>query len=405
MTTQPLNSSPTHKPELSVRRLIALGLFTRFFTDTGVQLFFPFFPIIAAGLGVSAEVMGRLVSARSLMGLFSPLFGLLMDRTSYRFVMRLGLMLAAAGFLVVGSSSGWPMALGGMVLMGLGTFSFVPALQAYLSSRLPYAQRARGLGIMEYAWALAGIVGLLAAGELIGLTSWRTPFFIIAAVLLVVSFVFRALPSARAGHDGTGVATAIPQLPTLSDFVQLGENRRSAWAVLAGGGLIMFATWHVFLNYGTWLQKEYGLDAAALGQVAAIFGVADLCASVLVSLVSDRVGKRLSVIGATVLATISFLSLPILNQGLVPLLIGFFFARFSFEFAVVSNLALLSEQVPEQRGKMLTFGAMFGLIGTALAGITSPMAYDAIGPWGLGAVSAVAMSGAFLLYTFFVREP
>ena len=349
--------------------------------------------------------MGRLVSARSLMGLLSPLFGLLMDRTSYRLVMRLGLMLAAAGFLVVGSSSGWPLALVGMVLMGMGTFSFIPALQAYLSSRLPYNQRARGLGIMEYAWALAGILGLLVAGELIGLTSWRVPFFIIAGVLLVMSFIFRALPSAREGHDGLGAAAATPQLPTLADFVQLGENRRSAWAVLVGGGLIMFATWHVFLNYGTWLQNEYGLDAAALGQVAAVFGVADLCASVLVSLVSDRIGKRRSVIGATALAAISFLLLPVVNQGFVPLLIGFLFARFGFEFAIVSNLALLSEQVPEQRGKMLTFGAMFGLIGTALAGITSSAAYTAVGPWGLGVVSAVAMSGAFLLNTFFVREP
>ncbi len=405
MVNPPSPLPATQKPELSVRRLIALGLLTRFFTDTGIQLFFPFYPIIAAGLGVSAPVMGRLVSARSLMGLLSPLFGLLMDRTSYRLVMRLGLMLAAAGFLVVGSSSGWPLALVGMILMGMGTFSFIPALQAYLSSRLPYNQRARGLGIMEYAWALAGILGLLVAGELIGLTSWRVPFFIIAGVLLVMSFVFRALPSAREGHDGLGAAAATPQLPTLADFVQLGENRRSAWAVLVGGGLIMFATWHVFLNYGTWLQNEYGLDAAALGQVAAVFGVADLCASVLVSLVSDRIGKRRSVIGATALAAISFLLLPVVNQGFVPLLIGFLFARFGFEFAIVSNLALLSEQVPEQRGKMLTFGAMFGLIGTALAGITSSAAYTAVGPWGLGVVSAVAMSGAFLLNTFFVREP
>lgn len=50
--------------EWSVGQLIVLGLLTRVFTDTGVQLFFPFFPLIAAGLGVSAQVMGQLVSLR-----------------------------------------------------------------------------------------------------------------------------------------------------------------------------------------------------------------------------------------------------------------------------------------------------------------------------------------------------
>ncbi len=394
-------SQPTPpKAELSVRRLIGLGLLTRFFVDTGVQLVFPFLPIIAAGLGISPPMMGRLVSARSLMGLFSPLFGLLMDRFGYRLVMRWGLIIAAAGLLVLGSSQGWPQALVGMLLMGLGTFSFAPALQAYLSNRLPYARRARGLGIVEYAWALAGIIGLLAAGQLITLTSWRTPFFLLAGALFFFSFVFQILPSAR---EQQGAAAAAP-LPSLVTFLDLGANRRSGWAVLLAGGLIMFATWHTFLNYGTWLEQEYGLEAAALGQVAAAFGVADLIASVIVSLATDRLGKRRSVIGATGLGAVSFLLLPIFNQSFGLLMVGFLLARFCFEFTIVSNLALLSEQMPSQRGKLLTFGAAFGLIGTSLAGFTGPAAYATWGAWGVGSVSAVGMAGAFLLNFFIVRE-
>ncbi len=248
-------STPDSPAEISTRRLIILGVLTRFFTDTGVQLFFPFLPIIAKGMSITPEILGRLVSVRSAMGLFSPLFGILMDRTSYRLVMRMGLMLAAAGLFVVGSSTGWLMALLGMILMGLGSFSFVPALQAYLSNRLPYTRRARGLGIIEYAWALAGIIGLSAMGQLIVLTSWRIPFFVLGLALLFFSFVYRVLPPARGNETGyeTGPAAALPALPSLAQFFDLGINRRSTWATLAGGGLIMFATWHTFLNYGTWL--------------------------------------------------------------------------------------------------------------------------------------------------------
>lgn len=167
----------------------------------------------------------------------------------------------------------------------------------------------------------------------------------------------------------------------------------------------MFSTWHTFLNYGTWLQQEYGLDAAALGRAAAILGVADLCASVLVTLISDHVGKRRSVINFTALAALSFAALPWLNRGLLPLSLGLIVARFAFEFTVVSNLALLSEQSPTQRGKILTLGAAFGLIGTTLAGITSPHFYAISGAAGLGWLSAVGMAGACLLNLVLVREP
>ena len=384
--------------EWSVAQLIALGLVTRVFTDTGVQLFFPFFPLIAAGLGVSAQAMGQLVSLRSLMGLFSPLFGVAMDRFGYRLVMRLGLFLAGVGMLVVGSSSGWPLAMVGMMLMGLGSFSFIPALQAYLSNRLPYDRRARGLGIVEYAWALAGILGLLGAGALIAATSWRVPFWVIGAFLLLFALFYALLPAAR---DHT---KASEPRPTLRSLVQIEGNRRSTYAVLVAGGLIMFGTWHTFLNYGTLLTEEYGLNAAALGQVASILGIADLVASVLVTLVSDRLGKRRSIIGATALAVVAFMLLPVLNRGLLPLMAGLLIARFSFEFSIVSNLALLSEQSPTQRGKVLTLGAAFGLVGTSIAGFTRPAAYENWGALGLGAISAVGLLGAFLLNSFLVQE-
>ncbi|MBK9051173.1 MAG: hypothetical protein IPL78_09720 [Chloroflexi bacterium] len=61
------------------------------------------------------------------------------------------------------------------------------------------------------------------------------------------------------------------------------------------------------------------------------------------------------------------------------MLIGFYLPVLAFEFGALSATWLCClEQVPEQRGKMLTFGAMFGLIGTALAGITSSAAYTAV---------------------------
>jgi predicted MFS family arabinose efflux permease len=79
--------------------------------------------------------------------------------------------------------------------------SFVPTLQAYLGASLPFAQLARGMGMLEYSWALTGIVGLSLMGLLIAATNWRVPFFVLSVGLVVALFIFRTLPPAGEGRQ------------------------------------------------------------------------------------------------------------------------------------------------------------------------------------------------------------
>ena len=391
----------------SVRRLIAVGLATRLLLDTGIQIFFPFLPVIAAGLGSNTIALGRLVSLRSAMGLVAPLFGALADRRGYRTVMRLGLLLAALGYLVIAISNNLWLAAVGMILAGLGTFAFVPAIQAYLSSRLPYARRARGLGILEYAWALAGIVGLFLAGMLIDAAGWRAPLFILSGGLFVAWLFYQALPPARPEGSGSAVTAGtapMARLARLSTFFNLGANRRSAWSTIAAGGLIMFAAMHLFISFGAWLVAEYGLSPAGLGRVALILGVADLGGSGLVSLISDRAGKRRSVSLGAAVACVGFLCLPLFNTDIVAAMIGLIWVRFAFEFTLVSNMTLLSEQVPAQRGKVLTLGAAATLLGSTVAGFTGPPVYARFGVPGLGVIPAVAFLITLVLMRRLVHE-
>ncbi len=402
-----LTPSPTPAPQ-SVARLLGLGLSTRFFIDTGTQIFMPFLPMIAAGLGVDIITMGRLVSLRSATGLMAPLFGVMADRRGYRTVMRFGLLVNAVGFLLIGLSVNLGMAVVGMVLTGVGTFAFLPSIQAYISARLPYAIRGRGLGILEYAWALSGIGGLFLAGLLIAATSWRAPFYVLSASMFFFWLLYLRLPAAVARTPQTGASSSAVQpslIYRLRRFIDLGAHHRSAWANVLAAGLIMFSAMHVMITYGAWLGAEYGLGASLLGRVALVLGVADLTASGLVSLFTDRLGKRRSVILGATLALAAYLLLPILDMGLLSVMAGLLLARFAFEFSIVSNFALLSEQAPAQRGKVLTLGVTSNLIGTTLAGITGPWAYAVWGAWGLGLPSAGAIAVALLVLFAWVREP
>ena len=395
----------TRRFQLStVPQLLAASIATRLATDTTTQLFNPFLVTIAAGLGLDVLTMGRLVSLRSLMGLGSPLFGSAADRFGYRRVMRIGLLLAAAGMFAIGSGGGLATVVAGMVLSGIGLSAFVPTLLAYISARLPYHMRARGIGILEYSWALAGIVGLFAMGLLFERVGWQAPFFVLGAGLLVGWVLFAFFPSARTEKPVQRSGMTGFSLARIGAFFDLGPNRRSAYAVIFAASLFFFAQFHVLIAHGAWLQAEYGLGPALLGTVALAQGLADLCGSVLVSLITDRVGKKRSVQAGMVGALLVFVALPFVNVGLWPVIGTLVLMRFTFEFGIVANISLASEQAPDRRGKVMTLAAALNLLGGTITGFSGPWAYTQFGVWGLGPVAALCTAAALLLLTVWGRE-
>jgi len=384
----------------SSRRLISTGVLARFIVDTGSQIFNPFLPIVAAGLKTNVVTLGWLVSLRSAMGLLAPVFGSLADRRGYRPVMCFGLVFCSIGSLIVGISGNLMLAAIGMLFWGIGIAAFVPTLHAYLSSQLPYARRARGIGILEYSWALAGIVGLFSMGLLISVSSWRAPFLVISFGLVVMAFVVQKLPAVETRKKASTVGGS----KNFLDFFRLGSNSVSAYATIVSGACFGFAAMQVFIAHGEWLSREYGIGAAGLGTIAMLLGCTDLCGSVSVSLFVDRIGKRQSVLLGCVGAFFGYLLMPILNVNLYLAVLGIAIARTCFEFAIVSNIALLSEQVPDQRGKVMTLGSAGTLIGFTFAGPAGPWLYTDYGVQGLSLTSAMMTALAIAICWSCVRE-
>ena len=152
-------------------------------------------------MGLNVVVLGRLLSLRSAVGLSAPLFGSAADRYGYLRVMRLALVLAAAAPFCWAAGPGFGSVAAGMVLSGVGLTGFVPIVQAYISAQLPFSQRARGIGILEYSWALAGIFGLSLMGLLFDHFGWQLPFFVLGGAMLAAWALLGSLPKAPRGAD------------------------------------------------------------------------------------------------------------------------------------------------------------------------------------------------------------
>jgi len=133
-------------PTLSFRRLIGISTAARFLVDVSAQIFNPFLPILAAGVGMNVVQLGQLIGLRNAMGLFAPVTGALADRFGYQRVIRMALLTLAASFLLLAFSTAPWMVVLALALCGLGLGAFVPNLHAFVSNQLPY----KG---MQVGWA------------------------------------------------------------------------------------------------------------------------------------------------------------------------------------------------------------------------------------------------------------
>lgn len=393
--------------------LMTVSVLTRLLVNTANQLFNPFLTIIAAGLGIDVITLGQLLGLRSIMAVFAPLWGALADRRGYRTIMRLELLVGIGGLILVGSSVALWMTLVGMLLLGVGFYAFVPTLRAYLAEQLPYNRRARGFGILEYSWALSGIVGLFVMGQVIALAGWRAPFFVLAVGLLAAWVVFAELPpTGRTAQAASQPTTASPQrwfswsqlVKQLRHFFAIQENRVSTWGAILSGTVANFGMLHIAVIYGGWLATEYGLSAERLGMVALVIGCADLCGSGLASIVADRLGKRRGVLLGWAIALVVTALLPWLNWNLFWAVASLVLLRASSEFAIICHMALVSGQSTTQRGKILTLAFAVSIVGGALASFTGPPAFTAYGVWGLGPVTALSLLIAIVIMLCWVSE-
>ncbi len=379
------------------RRLVGVGLLTRILTDTTTQMFFAFLPILAAGVGVTPVVFGRFLSVRSSSGLLTPLFGNLAERRGFRVTLPLILLLTAVGIFVLVSAPSIPIVVAAIFLMGLGSNTFQPMLAAYSSATLAPERRARGMGIIEYGWALSSIIGLYVVGRILDVADWRVPLIGLGIGLGIASVVFFFLLRNQPDLDDT------PPISLWEQF-NVTENRRGALAAVLTQGLITFAGLHTFTAYSIWLFNEHAFDAVRLGSIALGYGLIDLVGSGLVSASLDKIGRKEALIYGGAGAAIVFGLLGWFNSfGLVPALIMLFLGRFLFEFTIVTGVITTSEQSPNQRSRVMSLLGVVGTLIGAWSGFTGPLAYETFGLVGLGVPSAVAFGVVALLAWLFIE--
>jgi predicted MFS family arabinose efflux permease len=333
-------------------RLITVAIAMRLVVDTAVRMFYPFLPEISRGLGITLSQGGLLLALRSAMVFPSPLFGAWSDRHGPRSLLAAALLAQAVGLWWLSTAQGMIEAIPPVILLGLASAAFIPNLQAAIAEHVPFFRRGRVVGIIEFSWAITGLVILPIVGVMMVQNGWQTPLRVVAVLSLSVAplpllLPRRRRPAAQLQRSFRQMAGAVWRSP-------------SARAAILVNGLIFIAAESFFVTYGAWLEQSFGMAPNQIGRVAALLGLAELTASGASSLFIDRLGKRRGVGLGLIAMTVTLALLPLMERSLALALAGMAAFTLAFEWSIVSNISLLSEQAPLARGTVLSLAVMAG---------------------------------------------
>lgn len=339
----------------------------RLMLNTARRFAYPFAPALSRGLQVPLTAVTSMVAAIQVAAFLGLFGGPLADRWGYRRMMLAGLGLLAVGMLAVGIAPIYSVVLVGLFLAGTAKSMYDPALYGYTGKRVPFAQRGRVTGFLEFSWAGSALIGIPLIGLVIEKQGWRAPFWWLAGLGIVFMILTARLmprdvvPSNE--RSGSGVRVAWRQI--LKEPAALGLLGFTFWASLGNDQL--------FVVYGAWMEKSFALKVGALGLTTVVIGAAELAGEGLTVVLSDRIGLKRSAVAGAALAAGGYLLLPFVSHDLATALAGLFLVFLAFEFSMVSAISLSTEVLPEFRATMMsafyTAAGVGRLIGALAGGV------------------------------------
>lgn len=381
-----LNESVPEKASKPVSQLtisIIVTTLCRLVLNTARRFAYPFAPALSRGLGVPLTAITSLIAVNQATAVLGLFFGPLADRLGYRLMMLTGMALLAGGMFAGGFFPFYGVILVALFLAGLGKSIFDPALQAYISERVPFHRRGLAIGILEFAWAGSTLLGIPITALLINHLGWRAPFFAMGGLGILGILALGILI-----EKGRQKESFPHSLPLFRGAWRQLLTERAALAALSYAFWISVANDNLFVVYGAWLEKKFGLGIVALGFGTGVIGIAELAGESLTAALADRLGLKRSVIGGLTACIICYGILPFLGQTLSMALTGLFIVFLTFEFTIVASLSLFTELVPESRATMMS-GYM------ALAGIGRVVGALVGGPiWLAGGIQAITLVSA-----------
>ena len=339
----------------------------RLVVNTPLRMVYPFLAYFAAGMNKDISMISLAVGISMATSAFGPFIAPIADRRGRKVGMLIGTGIFLVGTIAASLFPGYATFFLAILLGNLGNNILIPALQAYLGDRVPYARRGFYLAFTELSWALSFILMVPLAGLLIRQTTWVGPFIAVSILGVIMFFLLWKLIPSDTPKD-------VQPLDILADIRIVLAYPPAVYAILMG---TLFITGNEVVNIisGVWMQDVFQLQIAALGAASFVIGISELSGEGLAALLADRLGKERTIAISLILNALWVVTLPWLGKSLPGAFVWLFIFYLTFELAIISSLPLMTEITPATRATMMSLFIAFLSLGRAVGDLVAPWIY------------------------------
>lgn len=241
----------------SERILLFLVGAVQFVNVLDFMMVMPLGPDFAAALDIPLSAVGQVGGAYTLAASVAGLAGaFFLDRFDRRSALAVAMGGLVLGTAAGGLATGLPSLLAARFFAGLFGGPATSLALAIVADSVPAERRGQALGKVMGAFSVASVLGVPAGLELARIGDWRTPFFAVSALgLLLAAGAIWFLPPMR-GH----LARA-DEHPSIRDLVARPVVR---WSYLVTTS-VMMSGFLLIPNFSTYIQGNLGYPRESLG--------------------------------------------------------------------------------------------------------------------------------------------
>jgi predicted MFS family arabinose efflux permease len=291
----------------------------------------PVFPLMMRDLHLSYQDLGSAVGALAVVWGLSALWtGRLADLIGRRKVAIPALVVFSLMSALTGMTTGMLSLVLVRAIMGATEGAYLPACTAATNEAAAPARRGRGLGFVLCAFPLIGLgLGPIAATQLLTVVpSWRWVFFLVALPgLILAAFLYRVLREPARQTPDRHVIGWLDVIRSRNIILAIGVMVCAMSCIFVLGAMVP-----------SYLVDYLKFDTGRMGIIMSSLGFGGCVGNFLMPTVSDYLGRRTTLVGAAVIATMSAFALTLVGPDFLTLYVTLFTIALS-SFGIMATAA------------------------------------------------------------------
>jgi predicted MFS family arabinose efflux permease len=353
-------------------RIVRLIMAIQFINILDFMMVMPLGPDFARALGIPTSHIGFIGGAYTAAAFLSGLAGsLYLDRLDRR----KALALAMVGLVIGTAAGGFAIGLGTLmaarIIAGLCGGPATALAQAIIADQIPPERRGRAMGMVAGGFALASVVGVPVGLKLAELGGWRTPFFAVASLGLLIVFAVARIMPAQNRH-----LADLPPFDLKQRFAALREIMRRPICRIGLAASFFGIAGHFLLipNMSAYFQFNLGYLRDQLAWLYAAGGCISFFSMRYAGRMVDRLGATRVILFISVGVITIYYALFLHYIPIFPVLLLFtLFMTFNAARFVVINTTTSKVPLPHERAGFMSLSSATQSLGSSVAAFVSSL--------------------------------